>query len=65
MTEPQFNTWQLIQDKVLRRIHAREWPPGTGIPNEADLSREFGCARATVNRALRALAEARLIERRR
>ncbi len=65
MTEPQFKTWQSIQDEVLRRIHAREWPPGADIPNEADLAREFGCARATVNRALRALAESGLIERRR
>ncbi|MFU8776707.1 MAG: UTRA domain-containing protein [Roseovarius sp.] len=65
MTDPQFNTWQSIQDEVLRRIHARDWPPGADIPNEADLAREFGCARATVNRALRALAEAGMIERRR
>jgi GntR family histidine utilization transcriptional repressor len=65
MTRPQFNSWQSIQDEVLRRIHARDWPPGTVIPNEADLAVEFGCARATVNRALRALAEAGILERRR
>ena len=65
MTEPQFNSWQSIQDEVLRRIHAREWSPGTVIPNEADLAQEFGCARATVNRALRALADAGILERRR
>lgn len=57
--------WQTIRDEVLRRIHARDWPPGSLIPNEADLAQEFGCARATVNRALRALAEAGLLERRR
>ncbi|MFC3117536.1 GntR family transcriptional regulator [Jhaorihella thermophila] len=34
-------------------------------PHEADLARELGCARATVNRALRAVAEDGLIERRR
>lgn len=65
MSRPQFNSWQSIQDEVLRRIHARDWPPGTVIPNEADLAAEFGCARATVNRALRALAETGLLERRR
>ncbi|SEK70005.1 transcriptional regulator, GntR family [Roseovarius azorensis] len=65
MTPPQFNSWQSIQDEVLRRIHAREWPPGTVIPNEADLAQDFGCARATVNRALRALADAGILERRR
>lgn len=65
MAGPPFRSWQAIQDEVLRRIHARDWPPGTVIPNEADLAVEFGCARATVNRALRALAEAGILERRR
>ncbi len=50
---------------MLRRIHAREWAPGDLIPNEADLAAEFGCARATVNRALRAVAEAGLLDRKR
>lgn len=57
--------WQGIQDEVRRRIHAREWKPGDLIPNEADLAYEFGCARATVNRALQALAEAGFLDRRR
>ncbi|OWJ74222.1 GntR family transcriptional regulator [Haematobacter massiliensis] len=54
-----------MRDEVLRRIRAREWPPGAAIPNEADLAVEFGCARATVNRALRDLAAAGVLERRR
>jgi len=58
-------SWQSVQAEVLRRIHAREWNPGAQIPNEADLAAEFGCARATVNRALRNLAEAGLLDRRR
>lgn len=58
-------TWQGIRTEVLRRIHNRDWPPGTQIPKEADLALEFGCARATVNHALRDLAETGLLERRR
>lgn len=54
-----------MHDEVLRRIHTRRWKPGELIPSEADLAREFGCARATVNRALRELAEDGLLERRR
>ena len=65
MTQPQISGWQAIQNEVLRRIHSREWQPGQDIPNEVDLARELGCARATVNRALRALAEAGILERRR
>ena len=57
--------WQGVQDEVLRRIRSGEWPPGTLIPAETELAREFGCARATVNRALRGLAEAGLLDRRR
>ncbi len=57
--------WQDIQAEALRRIQAREWQPGALIPNEAALAAEFGCARATVNRALQALADAGWLERRR
>lgn len=58
-------TWQSVQAEALRRIRTREWPPGTQIPHEAALAEELGCARATVNRALRELAETGLLERRR
>lgn len=57
--------WQDIEAEVLRRIQTRDWPPGSAIPNEADLATDFGVARATVNRALQSLAEAGWIERRR
>lgn len=65
MNTPSFRNWQSVQTEVLRRIHAREWAPGDLIPNEADLALEFGCARTTVNRALRAVAETGLLDRRR
>lgn len=65
MTGPQLNGWQEIQEEVLRRIRTLDWPPGHQIPNESDLAAEFGCARATVNRALQSLAESGLLERRR
>ena len=60
-----FSTWQDIRTEVLRRIHARIWKPGDTIPNEADLALEFGCARATVNRAMRELADRGIIDRKR
>lgn len=65
MTAQEINSWQSVQDEVLRRINSREWKPGEAIPNEEQLSREFGCARATVNRALRNLADAGLLDRKR
>ena len=57
--------WEDIRAEVLRRIRARDWPPGQVIPGEEALAQEFGVARATVNRALTALAEAGFLERRR
>ena len=39
--------------------------PGSLIPGDFTLSEEFGCARATVNRALRELARDGVIERKR
>jgi GntR family transcriptional regulator, histidine utilization repressor len=55
--------WEGVRTEVLRRIRARDWPPGALIPGEEALAEEFGVARATVNRALTALAEAGVIER--
>jgi GntR family histidine utilization transcriptional repressor len=57
--------WQAVQQEVLDRISSRVWKPGELIPNEAELASEFGCARATVNRALQNIADSGLLERRR
>lgn len=54
-----------IKTAMLERIAARDWPPGAVIPGEEALAIEFGCARATVNRALQELSRAGVIERKR
>jgi len=59
------HSWQSIQQEIILRITNRTWQPGELIPGEAKLANEFGCARATVNRAMRQLAESGLLERRR
>lgn len=58
-------SWQAIRDDVIARIRARDWPPGAAIPHEAELAQDYGCARSTVNRALRDVAAMGLIDRRR
>lgn len=65
MRSAEINTWQAVRTEVLRRIRAHIWRPGDSIPHEEALAEEFGCARATVNRALRQLAEDGLLDRRR
>jgi len=57
--------YQKIKREMLARIQAGEWKPGEVIPGEQALSESFGCARVTVNRALRELAEQGLVERKR
>ena len=65
MTAPNLNNWKAVEAEVLFRIQSRQWEPGQLIPNEVDLAEEFGCARATVNRALRSVAENGLLDRKR
>lgn len=65
MRDRPLRTWQEIESEVRRRIRERVWPPGSTIPTEAALADEFGCARATVNRALQAVADSGLLDRKR
>ena len=58
-------TYQSVKREILRRITERVWDRGARIPSEIDLASEFACSRGTVNRALRELAEAGVLERRR
>jgi len=58
-------TFREIKADVLGRIMAGEWGPGDLLPGEIDLARSFGCARTTVNRALRELAEEGYLDRKR
>ena len=65
MIEKPINNWLGVQAEVLKRIHDRTWRPGDIIPRETDLASEFGCARVTVNRALRTLADKGVLDRKR
>jgi len=58
-------TWKGLYREVSKRIAEGVWKPGELIPGEVDLAKEFGCARATVNRALRELAKEGFLDRRR
>ncbi len=59
------NSWQSVEAEVMLRLRTRHWKPGELLPNEVELAAELGCARSTVNRALQAVADEGLIERRR
>jgi GntR family histidine utilization transcriptional repressor len=54
-----------IYDTLRQKIVSGAWPAGHKLPSEHELARSFGCARMTVGKALGALAEQRLVTRRR
>ena len=58
-------TYKDVKSDILSKITSGHWQPGSLIPNEIELAEAYGCARATVNRAMRELADDGLIERRR
>lgn len=58
-------TYMDIKAEIISRIRRGDWPLDTIIPGEIELAAELGCARATVNRALRELADEGVVERRR
>ena len=50
-------------DVMADRIATRAWKPGSPLPNEGDLAREFGVSPGTVRKALERLEQVRLITR--
>ncbi len=65
MVNSRSHTWQEIQERIRQNIKDGTWLPGQLIPGEVKLAEQFGCARATVNRALRELALTGVIDRKR
>ncbi len=57
--------YRQIKAEVFRRIRSGQYCPGELLPGEVELAAEFGCARATVNRAMQELSDDGIIDRRR
>ncbi len=58
-------TYKDVKSDIMSKITKGYWGPGSLVPNEIELAGIYGCARATVNRAMRELADDGIIERRR
>lgn len=54
-----------IKQLLLARLRSGEWPAGSIMPREVQLAEEYGCARVTVNRAIRELADEGIVRRQR
>ena len=53
-----------LRDALAERIAGGEWKPGSAIPNESDLAREFGVSTGTMRKALDLMEAERLLTRR-
>jgi GntR family histidine utilization transcriptional repressor len=62
---PRQVTYREVKSDILDRITSGDWGPDSLLPNEVDIAAGYGCSRATVNRAMRELADDGLVERRR
>ena len=59
------NPARRIREEIAASIQSGEWRPGDRVPTEQELAARYGCARATVSKALGELAASGLVERRR
>ena len=59
------NPARRIRDEIAAAIRSGDWRPGERVPSEQELAARYGCARATVSKALGELAASGLVERRR
>lgn len=53
--------WRQIADDLTAEMESGELPPGSRLPSEAELADIYGVARLTVRRAIRDLAERKLV----
>lgn len=65
MNAPARHTWKSVRDTIHARILDTTFGPGDKLPKDEELAERLGCSRATVQRAMRDLAESGVVERRR
>ena len=65
MKESVKNSWKDVYHRIRSRILDSTYGPGDKLPRDEDIAQEFGCARSTVQRAMRELASEGTVERRR
>ena len=53
-----------LHDALTERVTSGQWKPGTTIPNEGDLAREFGVSAGTMRKALDLMEAEHLVTRR-
>jgi GntR family histidine utilization transcriptional repressor len=64
MQEPRLS-WKDVRDRIHGQILDSTYVPGDKLPRDEDISDDLGCARSTVQRAMRDLSDSGIVERRR
>ena len=59
--EPGVLLYYVVQQLIRHRIHTGLYPPGSQIPTEHDLCREFAVSRVTLREALREVVREKLL----
>lgn len=57
--------WFDIKEEIHAKILNKTYPPGEKLPKDSDMAIEYNCARTTIQRAMRELAQLGIVERRR
>ncbi len=58
-------SWKTVRDAIHQRILDSTYGPGDKLPKDEHLAAQLGCARTTVQRAMRDLSDSGIVERRR
>lgn len=56
--------YQQIKTLLVKRLASNEWPPGSALPSEIALAQAYNVSQGTVRKALTAMEEEHLVERR-
>ena len=59
------HSWREVRDHIRGQILDSTYRPGEKLPRDEGIAKELDCARSTVHRAMRSLAEDGVVERRR
>ncbi|GGH34781.1 transcriptional regulator, GntR family [Cribrihabitans marinus] len=58
-------SWKDVRDQIHDAILSGRYGPGDRLPRDVDIADELNCARSTVQRAMQALSDSGIVERRR
>ena len=63
-TAPSFRPlYMQMKDMLTARLASGDWPPGTLLPSETALAKQYGVSQGTIRKALDAMASERLLVR--